>query len=248
MSKSNNTPAPATVNLAGKTAAEMRELITDKSVTAATVIAFLQGKEKLRAPSAALLAELTAAPAPAPVKAESKPVVKAESLAPAFDVSSVLARLAALEAVVSSLVEAVVKAEAPAPAPVKPVAAKPVVKPVAPVAAKPVAPVVAAKPEPVKVVAKPAAKRQEPVTQSPVPSEAEMRSALRGCATAQLREEAVASDIRGAETMNKGALIDALVALVLAEEEMIATPVTPAANAKGKGKPDLRVVRAEVEF
>ena len=127
----------------------------------------------------------------------------------------------------------------------------------APVSAvKPVAPVVAAKPvvKPVAPVAKPvvAAKRQEPpVTQSPVPSEAEMRAALRGCATAQLREEAVASDIEGAETMNKGQLIDALVGLVLAEQQMVAspTPVTPAVDAPKRGKPDLRVVKqAEVEF
>ncbi len=250
MSKPNNTPAPATVNLAGKTATEMRELLTDKAVTAATVIAFLSAKEKLRAPSAALLAELTGT-APAPVKAESKPVVKAEAPAPALD-SGILARLAALELAVAALVEAVVKAEAPAPAPVKPVAAKPVVAAVptpvvfAPAPVKPVV-VKAEAPAPVKV----ASKRQEPPAKAPVHTEAEMRSALRGCATADLRTEAVGSGIEGAASMNKGALIDALVGLVLAEQQMVAspTPVTPAVDAPKRGKPDLRVVKqAEVEF
>jgi hypothetical protein len=249
MSKPNNTPAPATVNLAGKTAAEMRELISANAITPATVIAFLQGKEKLRAPSAALLAELTAAPAPAPVKAESKPVVKAEAPAPALD-SGILARLAALELAVAALVEAVVKAEAPAPVVFAPAPVKPVVVKAEAPAPAPVKAEVKAE-APVKV----APKRQEPPAKAPakapVHTEAEMRSALRGCATADLRTEAVGSGIEGAASMNKGALIDALVGLVLAEQQMVAspTPVTPAANAKGKGKPDLRVVRgAEVEF
>ncbi len=261
MAKNTNTPAP--VNMNGLPARELKALIDAKKVTAQAVVSFLKGKGKLRPPSEALLAELTG----------SAPVSAAKPVAPAFDASNILARLGALEVAVASLVERfaakpvaakpepvkpVVKPVAAKPEPVvKPVAAKPVVKPVvAKPVVKPVAPVVAAKPvvKPVAPVAKPvvAAKRQEPpVTQSPVPSEAEMRAALRGCATAQLREEAVASDIEGAETMNKGQLIDALVGLVLAEQQMVAspTPVTPAVDAPKRGKPDLRVVKqAEVEF
>jgi hypothetical protein len=71
-----------------------------------------------------------------------------------------------------------------------------------------------------------------------------MRTALAGVSVREIRAEAVASKIAGAETMNKAALIDALVGLVLAEQQMLAspTPVKPV-------KPSLRVVReTEVSF
>ena len=117
MSKSTKSPAPAT-NLAGKTAEELRGFLTAKATTKAAVIAFLREREaagKLRAPSAKLLAELTGT---APVAAPSEAPAKATKPEPTLTgelVSSLVKRIAALEAEVAAM-RAPAKVEVAAPA------------------------------------------------------------------------------------------------------------------------------------
>ena len=114
MSKSTKSVvAPATIDLAGKSAKELRALLTP--ATRAAVIAHLQAKGDLRAPSAKLLAELLAAPAkagktpkvveapaPAPAaKAGKTPKVVAP--APESDLAALVKRVATLEAEVATM-------------------------------------------------------------------------------------------------------------------------------------------------
>ena len=113
MSKSIKPVSAPAIALEGKSAKELRELVATKQVTAKAVVAFLQAKEAahgLRAPSVALLAELTGT---APAKADkpesskpesSKPVVA--PVAPALDVADVAKRLAALEVAVAAVLAA----------------------------------------------------------------------------------------------------------------------------------------------
>lgn len=65
--------------LLGKTADQIRELLAAKKTTKSDVIAYLQGRDSLRAPSKKLLAELTdgTPPEPAPVAAEPTPPARA---------------------------------------------------------------------------------------------------------------------------------------------------------------------------
>ena len=119
MSKSIKPVSAHAIALERKSAKDIRALLDTKQVNAKAVVAFLQAKEAahgLRAPSVALLAELTGtAPAKAdkpavvapavvapvkPAKAD-KPVVV---VAPAFDAAAFLARLTALEGAVAALV------------------------------------------------------------------------------------------------------------------------------------------------
>ena len=118
MGKTNTNTASVSVpafEFKGKTANEIKAALDGGIVTKAAVVTFLKEREatgNLRAPSKKLLADLTetkpaAKPAatkpvaPTPVKAE--PTVVAKPVAPAPDMSGVLARLAALEAEVASL-------------------------------------------------------------------------------------------------------------------------------------------------
>ena len=122
MSKSTKPVSAPAIALEGKSAKDIRALLDTKQVTAKAVVAFLQAKEAahgLRAPSEALLAELTGtAPAKAdkpaaPAKAD-KPVVA--PVAPALDVADVAKRLAALEVAVAAVLAALkpVAVETPA--------------------------------------------------------------------------------------------------------------------------------------
>ena len=149
----NNTAA----NLNGKTANEIREMIAARTVTAKAVVAYLEGKASLRAPSAKLLAELKGeAPAkaepkakveaPAPAKAKVEPKVETVVTITAAEFAELVARVTALEAKVLAKAEpkakkAKVEAKAEPVAPVEPVAT-----PVSPKAVEPVA-----KAEPVEV-------------------------------------------------------------------------------------------------
>jgi hypothetical protein len=107
MSKSTKPVSAPAITLEGKSAKDIRALLDTKQVNAKAVVAFLQAKEAahgLRAPSAALLAELTGT---APAKAD-KPAAPAKAdkpvVAPAFDAAAFLARLTALEGAVAALV------------------------------------------------------------------------------------------------------------------------------------------------
>ena len=114
MSKSIKPVSAPAIALEGKSAKDIRALLDTKQVNAKAVVAFLQAKEAahgLRAPSVALLAELTGtAPAKADKPAVVAPVVVAPVkpakvvVAPAFDAAAFLARLTALEGAVAALV------------------------------------------------------------------------------------------------------------------------------------------------
>jgi len=123
MSKSIKPVSAPAIALEGKSAKDIRALLDTKQVNAKAVVAFLQAKEAahgLRAPSVALLAELTGtAPAKAdkpvvapvvvaPVKPESSKPAKADKpvVAPALDVADVAKRLAALEVAVAAVLAA----------------------------------------------------------------------------------------------------------------------------------------------
>jgi hypothetical protein len=261
--KSTTAPAPV---LAGLTAEQLNDLITQKRVTKATVIAFLTEKEaktgRLRYPARQLLAELTgAAPAAKPVKPPApaakpvkppapaaKPAAKADDLAEiigkavASAVAGALvpfaARLDRVEAALAAAKPAAKAAEPVKPAKAaEPVKAKPAAKAAEPVKAKPVAKVV----EP---VAKPVAKAKPAKAAM---SEAEARAEFASLKLAQLRDIAD-FDCDG---MSKAEVIDEMIAQVIEEGVVIAAvpakPAKPAAaKAQGKGKPDLKVVAREV--
>jgi len=113
MPKSTTPVATATTTLAGKSAGELRALLAAKEVTAKAVIAHLAGKEKLRAPSKALLDELKGVkPAAAPAKAEPAKAEPAKAAAPAKAdkaIAALTARVAALEAALAALAAPAVK-------------------------------------------------------------------------------------------------------------------------------------------
>jgi hypothetical protein len=206
--------------LNGKTAGEIRELIAARTVTAKQVVAFLESKPKLRAPSAKLLAELKgAAPAkPAAAKA-TKPEGKTEAKAtkpeaskPAKTVSitveefaSLVERVAALEAkVLAKASEPVVEA--------KPAKAK---KPKAEAKATPAPePVVAPVPEPVETVVE-------------IPTVSSVREALEALPLKTLRQNA--KDL-GITATKKAEIIEAIIAQARDEGEVIEDEDTDGAD------------------
>jgi len=207
MPKSTTPVATATTTLAGKSAGELRALLSAKEVTAKAVIAHLASKETLRAPSKALLDELRGVkPAKAePAKAAPAKAEPPKAAAPAKAdkaLAALVARVAALEAALAALA---------APAPAVKVAPK-------------VAAAKAAKGALAELLADEAESGDE-VT------EADMRDDLAGRSLADLREQAAACEIEGAARMGKAALVEALVEdAVLAG--VLVTPVAPAAPAK----------------
>lgn len=219
-------PVVATVSpLAGKTAVELRALLSAKATTKKALIAFLSAKESLRAPSAKLLAELTgAAPAAkvakavAPVKPAKEVGVPAPKAAPSMvgeTISALLKRVSALEAALAKLAPVVV---------VAPV--------VAPVAAKP------AKAAKAVALAELLADEGEDDTVT----EADLRTQLAEQTLTELRAQAVTLEIPGAAKMGKKALIEALVEdYVLAGVVLAAEPVVAAKAAR-------KVAADEVNF
>ena len=109
-------PVVATVSpLAGKTAVELRALLSAKATTKKALIAFLSAKESLRAPSAKLLAELTgvapvvATPAPKVVAPAKVATPAPKAAAPAKEMRALVARIVALEAALAALAPVVAK-------------------------------------------------------------------------------------------------------------------------------------------
>ena len=98
----------AQVSLNGKTANEIREMISARAVSKKDAIAFLQAKPKLRVPSQKLLEELTGKPASEPKAEKTKapepaPEPKAATKA---EVNPLEARVSALETAVAILMAA----------------------------------------------------------------------------------------------------------------------------------------------
>ena len=208
----NNTAANVSLN--GLTANELREAIAAKTVTVKAVIAYLEGKASLRAPSAKLLAELKGeapakvepkakveAPAPATAKAEAILAITAK------DFESLLSRIAALEAKVFAKAEPKAtetpkpakakkaKAEAKAEA-VEPV--EPVAKPVSPKAVEPVA-------------------KAEPVEETDLIAYTDAKAALEGLSVKALRAHAKDLNI---DATAKADIIEVMMAQALAEGEV----------------------------
>jgi len=195
----NNTAA----TLNGKTANEIREMIAARTVTAKAVVAYLEGKASLRAPSAKLLAELKGeAPAkaepkakveaPAPAKAKVEPKVETVVTITAAEFAELVARVTALEAKVLAKAEPKAK-KAKAEAKAEPVA-EPVVEPV-----------------------KPTAKAQTPVESVELPAYSEAKLALEGLSVKALRAHAKELGITATA---KADIVDAMMAQALAEGEV----------------------------
>ena len=187
------TPVATATTLAGKSAKELRALVDAKEVTAKAVIAHLSAKETLRAPSKALLDELRGVkPAAAPAKAEAPkaPAPEKAEKAAAKVIEGLTARVTALEAALAAL----------APAAKAPAAKAPVAK----VAAAKAAPAAKA-----SVLAELLADEAEGLDEGV--TEADMRADLSALTVADLREQAAACEIEGAERMSKKALVEALV-------------------------------------
>ena len=236
------------VTLDGVTAAQMSEMLAQKSVTKAQVVAYLtekEGRVGLRFPARQLLAELTGK---APAKADEskpvaqKPVAKAQEVAPvkpvakADDLAEIIGKavagalapvLARLDAVEAKLATPVKATEPTKPEPTNP---------------EPV------KPEPVKAApAKGPNPTSVPVAQKRVaklPTEEEVRAGMDDMTVAELRERAKEFGIDVPAKGGKDAVIDAIIADALASGVIVA-----AAPVKVAAKPNLKVVRAdEVTF
>ena len=213
--------ATATTTLAGKSAKELRAMVLAKEVTAKAVIAHLAGKESLRAPSQALLDELRGvakAPKSAPAPAKAE-APKAPAPAKAEKASS---------AVIEGLTARVAALEAALAA-------------LAPAAKAPVAKVAAVKAAPAAKASVLAELLADEVT------EADLRADFSALTVADLREQAAACEIEGAERMSKKALVEALVEDSILAGVIVAAPVAPPAPA-AKAPKAAKVAAAEVVF